>query len=177
MNLQAYANHRKANGLRGTSHVAVLNAIKDGRLSAPAVRRNGRGWVIDPALADAQWAGRTDPNERGGAPITASALPPSSDAPSQSLSKSVPALVVSKQIKAAYDARLAQLEFQRKSGELVPVAEVKAQAFALARSVRDGLMGIPDRLAPMLAATQDARQVHHLLSEEIRVALRVLADG
>jgi hypothetical protein len=38
-------------------------------------------------------------------------------------------------------------------------------------------MGIPDRLAPMLAATQDARQVHHLLSEEIRVALRVLADG
>lgn len=59
----------------------------------------------------------------------------------------------------------------------MPVAEVKTEAFALARAVRDALMGIPDRLAPMLAATQDARQVHHLLSEELRVALRSLADG
>jgi hypothetical protein len=29
----------------------------------------------------------------------------------------------------------------------------------------------------MLAATQDAAQVHRLLSEEIRVALRGLSDG
>jgi hypothetical protein len=69
------------------------------------------------------------------------------------------------------------LEYKTKSGELVPVADVKAQAFTLARAVRDGLLALPDRVAPMLAATQDAAQVHRLLSEEIRVALRGLSDG
>jgi hypothetical protein len=52
MNLQAYANHRKALGLRGTSHVAVINAYNDGRLSEPAVRREGRSWIINAELAD-----------------------------------------------------------------------------------------------------------------------------
>ena len=33
MNLQQYANHRKALGLRGTSHVAVLKAIERSMLS------------------------------------------------------------------------------------------------------------------------------------------------
>ena len=65
MNLQAYANHRKALGLRGTSHVAVLKAIERGRLMAPAVERQGRSWEIDPELADQQWADTTHPAERG----------------------------------------------------------------------------------------------------------------
>jgi pyridoxine/pyridoxamine 5'-phosphate oxidase len=66
VNLQAYANHRKALGLRGTSHVAVINAYNDGRLSEPAVRREGRSWIINAELADEQWAARTDPSEYGG---------------------------------------------------------------------------------------------------------------
>ena len=65
MNLQAYANHRKAQGLRGTSHVAVLKAIERGRLMAPAVERKGHGWEINPELADQQWADTTHPAERG----------------------------------------------------------------------------------------------------------------
>ena len=65
MNLQQYANHRKALGLRGTSHVAVLKAIERGRLMAPAVERQGRGWEINPELADQQWADTTHPAERG----------------------------------------------------------------------------------------------------------------
>lgn len=65
MNLQAYANHRKALGLRGTSHVAVLKAIERGRLMPPAVERQGRGWEINAELADQQWADTTHPAERG----------------------------------------------------------------------------------------------------------------
>jgi hypothetical protein len=65
MNLQAYANHRKVLGLRGTSHVAVLKAIERGRLMPPAVERQGRGWEINAELADQQWADTTHPAERG----------------------------------------------------------------------------------------------------------------
>ena len=65
MNLQQYADHRKAQGLRGATHVSVLRAIKAGRLQPPAVERQGSGWEIDPALADEQWAQATDPAPRG----------------------------------------------------------------------------------------------------------------
>ena len=65
MNLQQYADHRKALGLRGATHVSVLRAIKNGRLQPPAVERQGKGWEIDPALADDQWAQATDPAPRG----------------------------------------------------------------------------------------------------------------
>ena len=164
MNLQAYADHRKARGLRGSSHVAVLNAIKDGRLTAPAVRRDGRNWIIDAAAADQQWAARTDPSPVGNMPAAASA-------------KGLPALSVSKAVRAAYDAKMAQLQYQKEAEELVPARHVRDEAFALARALRDGLMRVADRLAPTLAATADARQVHHLLTEEIRVALRSLGDA
>ena len=65
MNLQQYADHRKVLGLRGATHVSVLRAIKNGRLQSPAVERQGKGWEIDPALADEQWAQATDPAPRG----------------------------------------------------------------------------------------------------------------
>jgi hypothetical protein len=65
MNLQQYANHREALGLRGTSHVAVLKAIDRGRLMPPAVERQGRGWKINAELADQQWADSTHTAERG----------------------------------------------------------------------------------------------------------------
>lgn len=65
MNLQQYADHRKSLGLRGATHVSVLRAIKNGRLSPPAVERQGKGWEIDPVAADEQWAQATDPAPRG----------------------------------------------------------------------------------------------------------------
>jgi len=65
VNLQQYADHRKALGLRGATHVSVLRAINKGRLQPPAVERQGKGWEIDSALADHQWAQATDPAPRG----------------------------------------------------------------------------------------------------------------
>jgi hypothetical protein len=65
VNLQQYADHRKVLGLRGATHVSVLRAIKNGRLQPPAVERQGKGWEIDPTLADEQWAQATDPAPRG----------------------------------------------------------------------------------------------------------------
>ena len=89
----------------------------------------------------------------------------------------IPDLNESRARREHYQAEKAKLEALQGRGELVPVAEVRAEAFNLARSIRESLQAIPARLAPMLAGTQDAAQVHRLLSEEIRVALRVLADG
>ena len=183
MNLQAYANHRKALGLRGTSHVAVINAINDGRLSAPAVQRQGRSWIIDPALADAQWASRTDPSERGAMgggtarPIgTAPSAVPATDQP-PAAAKGGPPLAISKQVKAAYEAKLTELEYKERSGEMGNLQDVKRQAAKLARQVRDLLLIIPSRNAARLAAMSDPEDVRSLLEEEIEGALKGLKNA
>jgi len=59
LSARAYAQHRAALELPGTSHVAVLKAIKSGRLEG-AFERRGRRLLIDPDLADVAWAQNTD---------------------------------------------------------------------------------------------------------------------
>ena len=156
-----------------------------GRIAAAVVERDGVR-LIDRDVALELWDRNTLRNNNAkvgaaGAAGPVAAAPPTPAQLRQYIEDlpedSIPDLNESRARREHYQAEKAKLEALQGRGELVPVAEVKAQAFALARGLRDGLMGIPDRLAPMLAATQDATQVHRLLSEEIRVALRGLSDG
>ena len=183
MNLQAYANHRKTLGLRGTSHVAVLNAINDGRLSEPAVQRQGRSWVINPELADEQWASRTDPSERGAMGIYAPrATGPKPAAtvtaePPPAAVKGGPPLAVSKQVKAAYEAKLAELDYKERSGEMVNLQDVRKEAARLARQVRDLLLthGFPSVAAPGFEAPGVV--VSYTTDPEIQSSKKFLALG
>jgi phage terminase Nu1 subunit (DNA packaging protein) len=89
----------------------------------------------------------------------------------------IPGLDVSRERKEHYNAELARLQALKEREELVPTADVKRMASTLGRQIRDNVMAIPNRVAPLLAAAQDSGEVHRLLSEELRTALRVLADG
>ena len=170
--------------IKGVTRQTVATAMK-GRIAAAVVEVDGVR-MIDRVQALDLWDRNTlrNNNAKVGA---ADAVPaPAAAAPTprqlreyiEALPEdAIPDLNESRARREHYQAEQAKLAALQGRGELVPVAEVKAQAFSLARGVRDGLMGIPDRVAPMLAATQDAATCHRLLSEEIRVALRVLADG
>jgi hypothetical protein len=222
VNLQAYANHRKSLGLRGTSHVAVINAINEGRIYPPAIWRSGRTgrfWNIDPDLADQQWADTTDPSEFGSMkgsslpigradpppapapapppapdhpPPPSAPVPPPSPAPAPAkrkptelppadlparTAKGAPAIGVSKQVKAAYEAKLSELDYKERIGELVPTKDVKAAASKVARQVRDLLLIIPSRNAARLVAMTDPEDARALLQAEIENAMKALADG
>lgn len=167
MNLQGYAAHRKARGLRGTSHVAVLQAIQSGRLTEPAARKIDGRWHIDASLADAQWAGNTnaapppDPSARN-MPHPAGGGPSMADA---------------KRMRAIYQAERERLAVMREKGELILADTVKAEAARLARQVRDLLLMIPARCAAQAAALTDPEEVRDLLEREIEQALRGLADA
>ena len=187
MNLQAYANHRKALGLRGTSHVAVINAIKGERLTPPAVRREGSRWIINAELADEQWATRTDPSEYGGQagggsrPIGIETLvqqrPATSPPPPAAAAKGGPSLAMSKQVKAAYEAKLTELEYKERSGEMGNLQDVRKEAARLARQVRDLLLIVPSRNAAKVAAMSDPEDIRALLQQEIELALKGMANG
>lgn len=78
--------------------------------------------------------------------------------------------------KELFRAKLAELEFLQKVGEVIDKHKVEAEWFRLSRLVRDGMLNIPDRLAGVLAAETDQRKIHELLLREIRQALEALAS-
>lgn len=81
------------------------------------------------------------------------------------------------QAKLARSRRLkVDLERRVKCGELVTVRKVQSGFFPVVRSLRDGLLAIPDRLAPILAAQNDETTLHATLSAEIRAMLESSED-
>jgi phage terminase Nu1 subunit (DNA packaging protein) len=162
--------------IKGCTKAAVTHASKS-RIAAAVVEKDGKRW-LDRDQALELWDKNTkatscskvrqaDPIEPADLKRRIDALP----------SAAIPDLNESRARHEHFKAELAALQLATQQAELVPAAEVKAAAFKLARTVRDGLMSIPDRLAAQLAGTTDARQCHTLLTEELRVALRGLADG
>lgn len=74
-----------------------------------------------------------------------------------------------------FKASLAELEYRKQIGQLLERERVEAEAFRLARMVRDAILNIPSRLAGILAAETDQRKAHDLLERELRQALESLA--
>ena len=89
----------------------------------------------------------------------------------------IPELNVSRERREHYQAELAKLEVDLKRGELVSADSVKKAAFDLAKTVRESLINIPDRVANQFAAEADPQAIHMALSHEIQSALERLADA
>ena len=172
---------------RGVSHTAVRKALATGRITA---RPEGG---IDPVLADQQWATSTNlskpRNSVTGMPKRRKTPGAQSDplgVPGPSgvgtvrngdadASRLVSSYAASRAAREAYMARLAKLDFEQRSGKLVDADEVRAQIFGLGRRLRDRLMGLPDRLAPVLVGQGDQAVIHQLLTEEIATSLAELS--
>ncbi len=78
-------------------------------------------------------------------------------------------------MREAFRAKMAKMEYEEKAGKLTDASKVREDAFRAGRIIRDALLGIPDRLADVLAAEQDPRQVRQLLEEELENILRELS--
>ena len=184
MSLRGYARHR------GVSLRAVQKALKSGRISA---REDGR---LDADVADANWASNTAPRPQPASrPTKATANPAQPAAAPQSAHHHavtpIPArepnepprlesgLEYSKAraVRESYLARLAKIDFEERTEKLVSADEVRVTSFNRFRQFRDGMLNIPDRLAAVLAAESNPRQVHELLATEIRKALTEFSDG
>jgi hypothetical protein len=83
----------------------------------------------------------------------------------------------SRAAREGYNARLARLEFEQKSGKLVDADGVRAHLFAIGRRARETMLGVADRLAPVLAGISDPAEIHRLLTEEITRALAELTSS
>lgn len=185
---------REAARRLGVSDTAVHKAIKAGRVTVAGTNeKNGRPLVAWPQVRD-DWLANSDSSKRThvgsqGSPERAkyaktpaeTKLPTASEPETEtgeSKAAAGPSLAQSRAVREAYQARLAKLEFEQKTGRLVSADEVKARAFRMARSARDSLLTMPDRLAPILASSTDVVEVHRLLLEDIeRTCARIAQDA
>lgn len=79
--------------------------------------------------------------------------------------------------KEEFRAKLAELDYRERVGELVERDAVDAERFQTGRQIRDALQNIPSRVAGLLAAETDQRKCHDLLDREIRLALEGIAGA
>jgi len=168
LSITAYARHR------GVSHVAVLKAIKAGRIEKEA------DGTIDPEKADAAWARNTNQAQQRKAAKQSET--PRNDVEAEApvgppIVNSGPNFAQSRAIKEAYNARLAKLSYEEKSGALVRTDSVKVAWFNTLRVLRDRTLNLPDRLAPILAAETDPKTVRDMLEDELRTILNDAADA
>jgi len=68
-------------------------------------------------------------------------------------------------------ATLRELELAEKQGAVIPIEVAVAAWATVGQTVRDGLLSLPERVAPEVAALTDARQIRDLLRDEIRKIL------
>lgn len=160
---------------RGISHEAVRQAIKSGRLKKSVVMVKGEPKIGDEALADQEWAANTDqskPRNR----ITGD--PKHRRAPGEQMQPMAndggseggkgPSYAQSRAIREAYMARLAKIEFDERSGKLVPADAARVAIFNTARKARDMLLAVPDRVAPLVVGQTDAHEIHRILMDEVQ---------
>jgi hypothetical protein len=149
MGVREYGRHR------GVSHVAVLKAIRSGRI------RQTRDGLIDCEKADRDWLRNTHP-----APRARRAVPVQADS-GYSLARTM---------REVYLARLARLEFEQRDAALLNADEVRVAEFTVLESFRRQMLAIPDALDTQIAAEASASRMYELLSGAIRQALASFAD-
>jgi hypothetical protein len=171
--------------LRGCSDAAVSVARKK-RIKAAEVIQGGKV-LIDSERADDLWARNSRPRRGGNPPKSPPrAQPPPATLPTDEQllalvrglpEDQVPDLIDSQRRKEHYLAERAKVAALREREEVGPIREMEREAFALAKSVREGMLSIIPRISADLAALGDAFEVEQLLEAEVITALRVLADG
>jgi phage terminase Nu1 subunit (DNA packaging protein) len=146
--------------LLGVSQARVNQVKKTGRLDGTFWEKGAR-FVFDQEAAIAAWNGEIDQ-------LTTRVAGSEQEIPSFNESRAK---------SEHFRAELARLDLEIKEEKLCEADKVKREAFSMARSVRDALNSIPDRVANQFAAETDPVVIHQALSEELRKALERLTDG
>jgi hypothetical protein len=184
-----YARHRKARGRSGGSREAVRKAVDRGHISV-----FGPDKLVDQVLADTQWERNTRVRASADTPAIGNTVPDLVDAagvePGPAATTPAPADLpagpgeqlhtdpgyqLSRSRQAAADARTSEIKLAELEGSLVRIDQVKAQLAAMLAPVREGLLQIPARLAPLLAPQSDPGRIQTLLEVEIHQVLAPLS--
>ena len=154
---------------RGVSHVAVMKAIRAGRLTPEP------DGTLDPAKADAQWDENTDPAQR---PEPPAARADEAPRPADSVPQGAASFTQARTAHEIAKAQRARIQVQRLRAEVVDRGQATAEVFRLARRERDAWVNWPARVAALMAAELglDAHAMQKVLEAHVRDHLNELAE-
>ena len=161
--------------LMNVSKQAVSKAIKEKRLTPVIDPKDGK-LKLNPDMATAEWRRKTDFRiENSGMSNTGGpAYHPSdtgSDPDDDGVTKESGGLYKAKTDKERMQAKILELEFKEKTGELISAERAKKDAFKLGRLTRDAVLNVPNQICDELAAESDPFQIHHKLTVALTRAL------
>ena len=158
-----YAKHR------GVSKPYITKLAKNGVL----VLRGGKVDVrASDTVLDDKPVDEVDPP-----PAQASPAGPAPRPAAESLGQAGASFGQARTIEMVFRAKLRRLEFETKQGRLIEAVAVRKTIAEAVRSLRDGILGLPDRLATVLAAESDSKKVHVTLKTELTRELEALANA
>ena len=160
---------------RGCTEAAVRRAVRDGRITLI----DGR---IDPVAADAQWArntrvragsrGTDDANLSGSGASGGRAGDAGDDS-----EDAADGYWKSRARRELAEADMAELKLAEQRGLLVRAADIRAAQSRRLAALREALLQLPARLAPVLAAEADAGKVHEQLQAELHQVLAHMTEA
>ncbi len=157
---------------RGVSKEAVSKAIEAGRITT-VPGQNGRK-LIDPEVADIQWAKNTDPlqSARANAPKGNRGLPVTGNSGAGGDGgDGGSAYWDARTLREQSEAAIASMKRQQMEGELVERRRVEEASMRIGRTLRDAVLAVPTKLAPELSHLTDAWQIEQRITAALRQVL------
>lgn len=168
---------------RGVNIQSVRRWIKNGVIRNACVRKGKKLWKIDAEAADRlyfAWREEVAPQQVGsGAAMQeqrAARDNVSEDFGFAGGDAKQSKLAQAKTARETYQAQLARLEYEEKSGDLCKVADVRKERFNTARMVRNSLLSSVARLSPHLRVMKDQHEIEVFLTREFTELLATLSN-
>lgn len=151
----------------GVSHTWIGKLVKKGIL-----KKDDAGLlpVAENLELYKQYADNIDANKRKSLPMSERGIDPDGATPADSVTL---AFNKAKLAEKTYQARLKELDYKVRTGELLEREKVDAEAAWLAEKVKAKLMAIPPRVSSMCEG-RIARDIEEIISDAINDALKDL---
>ncbi len=75
------------------------------------------------------------------------------------------------------DILINTVKLEKEQGKLVPIEQVKNDAFEIGKKLKEGLLNIPDRICDYLASEKDPAKIHNIITKEIKEVLEEIAEA
>lgn len=162
---------------RGVSREMVMEWKRDGIIPKTAFshpKKRPAWWLVDVAKADKALDKNLDPAQLKKQTIKPDkTIKEKTDIIKKSGVKKLD-FNAARTLNETYKAALRKLEYEEKSGETVKAKDVEKAAFDMARTLRDNILNVADRIAPLVTAETDQHKNNIIITDELRQALEDL---
>ncbi len=154
---------------RDVSRQYIHRLVTQGKIPTDELKR------IDPEIADAVLAQLSDParrlNDMSEDPDSMAAENDDQGAAAEQSGNGHTSFAKFRSAREAYQAKLAQLDYEERAGKLVRKDEIDREAFEAARLIRDRFLALPQELGGTLVGMTDEKEIIQYLRAKIRDAL------